>query len=388
MSENVKNDNTNKCTCCMAPANYKCSRCQLVLYCNEDCQKKHWEEGHKNSCFSPEDRKASKQPDSIAAEESENFEECCICLDSLSEGTQTLDCGHTFHKSCISELRKKSVQQVCPLCRAELDTPETMFEEMFEIGNELFSKIEKDLEMSNKSWKNLFFFQEIIIIKVIKLWTKCAYQGYTGAQYNLGLMYDKGQGVAQDDSAAMKWYRMAADQGHAGAQYNLGVMYRQGRGGLSQSDALAVQLYRKAADQGFAPAQYILGNMYSKGKGGLSQSDVIAAKLFRKAADQGHANAQYNLGLKYFCGKGVPQSDVIAVQLWHKAAEQGHAKVQDYLGIMYEMGQKVPQNILIAKEWYQKAADRGNSHAANKLKRMADNDCIANRTRKRMKQTN
>ena len=75
------------------------------------------------------------------------------------------------------------------------------------------------------------------------------------------------------------------------------------------------------------------------------------------------------------------------MQLWHKAAEQGHAKVQDYLGIMYEMGQKVPQNILIAKEWYQKAADRGDSHAINKLKRMADNDCIANRTRKRMKQT-
>ena len=39
-------------------------------------------------------------------------------------------------------------------------------------------------------------------------------------------------------------------------------------------------------------------------------------------------------------------------------------------------------------KWYQKAADRGDSHAIYKLKRMADNDCIANRTRKRMKQTN
>jgi TPR repeat protein len=55
---------------------------------------------------------------------------------------------------------------------------------------------------------------------------------------------------------------------------------------------------------------------------------------------------------------------------------------------MYYKGKGVAQNILIAKEWYQKAADRENSHAINKLKRMADNDCIANRTRKRMKQKN
>ncbi len=70
------------------------------------------------------------------------------------------------------------------------------------------------------------------------------------------------------------------------------------------------------------------------------------------------------------------------------AADQGSVDSQRLLGFMYEHGKGVPQNILIAKEWYQKAADRVDSYAINKLKRMADNDCIANRTRKRMKQTN
>ena len=39
-------------------------------------------------------------------------------------------------------------------------------------------------------------------------------QGFIQAQHNLRLMYYGDQGVAQDYSAAMKWYRMAADQGH------------------------------------------------------------------------------------------------------------------------------------------------------------------------------
>ena len=55
-------------------------------------------------------------------------------------------------------------------------------------------------------------------------------QGRAQAQYNLGGMYDEGKGVAQDYSAAVKWFRMAADQGHAQAQHNLGVNYYYGEG--------------------------------------------------------------------------------------------------------------------------------------------------------------
>ena len=50
------------------------------------------------------------------------------------------------------------------------------------------------------------------------------------AQYNLGVMYDEGRGVRQDDAEAVRWYRQAAEQGYAAAQYNLGAMYANGRG--------------------------------------------------------------------------------------------------------------------------------------------------------------
>ena len=57
-----------------------------------------------------------------------------------------------------------------------------------------------------------------------------AEQGHIGAQFNLGVMYDTGEGVAQDAAEAVRWFRRAAEQRHARAQYNLGVMDRTGEG--------------------------------------------------------------------------------------------------------------------------------------------------------------
>jgi TPR repeat protein len=64
----------------------------------------------------------------------------------------------------------------------------------------------------------------------MKWWRKAASQGDAGAQYNLGVMYAKGDGVPQDDATAVTYYRKAADQGHATAENDLGIMYAKGRG--------------------------------------------------------------------------------------------------------------------------------------------------------------
>ncbi len=41
-----------------------------------------------------------------------------------------------------------------------------------------------------------------------------AEQGYAGAQNNLGLMYEYGEGVPQDDVQARMWLNLAAAQGN------------------------------------------------------------------------------------------------------------------------------------------------------------------------------
>lgn len=63
-----------------------------------------------------------------------------------------------------------------------------------------------------------------------RLFRPLAEQGIAAAQFNLGMMYAKGQGVQQDYQVALKWYRRAAEQGNASAQSNLGLMYEKGRG--------------------------------------------------------------------------------------------------------------------------------------------------------------
>ena len=44
-----------------------------------------------------------------------------------------------------------------------------------------------------------------------------AEQGDAYAQYNLGVMYDKGIGVPQHHKTAVKWYTLAAKQGNEDA---------------------------------------------------------------------------------------------------------------------------------------------------------------------------
>lgn len=76
-----------------------------------------------------------------------------------------------------------------------------------------------------------------------------AEEGEPRAQFDLGLMYDKGQGVRQDDQEALRWYRMAAEQGEPRAQYNLGLMYANGQG-VAQDYVEAFFWINLAAAQG------------------------------------------------------------------------------------------------------------------------------------------
>jgi hypothetical protein len=77
----------------------------------------------------------------------------------------------------------------------------------------------------------------------------CAEQGTALAQFNLGVMYAYGEGVPEDDTEAVRWYRLAAEQGDAPAQSNLGAMYANGEG-VPEDMVLAYMWWHLAAAQG------------------------------------------------------------------------------------------------------------------------------------------
>jgi TPR repeat protein len=152
----------------------------------------------------------------------------------------------------------------------------------------------------------------------LRLWRPLADQGDAQAQFNLGVIYAKGQGVPQDYVEAMNWYRKAADQANAQAQFNLGVIYAKGQG--------------------------------------VPQDYVEAMKWFHKAADQGDAQAQSNLGFMYAKGQGVPEDYVRAHMWFNLSAAHGNkvaAKNRDLLALSMTPAQKAEAQKL-AREWKRK----------------------------------
>jgi len=125
------NPNCKVCNICFelegnsgAPKLSACSRCGLVVYCSTDCQRAHWKGSHKQHCIAKAHR-APKHRNILECHEYEcggaiAGEKCAICQDMLCEASCTLPCAHVFHSTCVAELRKLGVQQVCSLCRVPL----------------------------------------------------------------------------------------------------------------------------------------------------------------------------------------------------------------------------------------------------------------------------
>jgi hypothetical protein len=142
------------------------------------------------------------------------------------------------------------------------------------------------------------------------------------SQFNLGLMYGRGNGVAPDYMKAAKHLKAAADQGHIKAQHILGVMCKFGHG-LAKDEQQAVKYLKLAADQGHVPSQHFLGTMLKDGDG-VVQDFKEAVKYLKLAADQGHAHSQHVLGSSLNNGDPIVQDNEETVKYLTRATDQRH----------------------------------------------------------------
>ena len=60
--------------------------------------------------------------------------------------------------------------------------------------------------------------------EAVKWYRKAAEQNVADAQYNLGVCYDSGEGVAKDEIEAYKWWLLAAGHGNDDAKYNMTIV--------------------------------------------------------------------------------------------------------------------------------------------------------------------
>ena len=240
-------------------------------------------------------------------------------------------------------------------------------------------------------------------------------KGSLRAMNNLAVMYEKGQGVAQDYEKAMtlyelaamlkdsvaennmgkiyeygycgqqinleeslKWYKKAAENDCDGAQesvervlqaiYDLAENYRTGSGRYEKDEEKAIRYFKLVAedesvgDDMVRKSSFYLGYIMSHNV--AEEDDAEAAAWFEKAIEKGSVSAINNLGWMYGNGKGVAQDYEKAIELFKQAADAGEDGAMNNLGVIYENGEYgQKKNLEESLKWYKQAAEKNHDGA-------------------------
>jgi hypothetical protein len=152
-----------------------------------------------------------------------------------------------------------------------------------------------------------------ITIQVAELFMM-AKEGDTNAQVQFAFLNES----IRNYSSAAKWYREAAEHGSVYGQFDLGNLYERGNG-VEPDFAAAAFWYRKAAEQGNLAAEAVIAYDYYYGKG-VKKNYGEAAHWYERAAEQGNLLAQFSIGCLYHTGTGVPKDDVESYKWFSLAA--------------------------------------------------------------------
>ena len=220
---------------------------------------------------------------------------------------------------------------------------------------------------------------------------KAAEKGSTSADFILGDMYAKGQGVPQDYDKAIELYKQSADGGDSLSMQRLGEIYENGSYGQKINLEETLKWYKLAAENDYDGAQesvervlqamYDLAWNYKNGENGAEKNEEEAIRYFELIAedestgDEMAGNACFYLGY-ILAHNETEEDDTEAVSWYEKSMKKGNVDAITNLGWMYECGQGVQQDYEKAIELYKQAADAGEDYAMNNLGKTYENgDC-------------
>ncbi|KAJ6104896.1 Tetratricopeptide-like helical [Penicillium sp. IBT 16267x] len=171
---------------------------------------------------------------------------------------------------------------------------------------------------------------------------------------HIGLMFLRGEGVKQDFSLALLWFKRGMANGDDICQHHMGLMYLHGYG-VPQDAWKASNYFQAAAEQDYPAAETRLGALF------LDQGDVAtAARYFDIAARHGWMEAYYYLaemanfgvGRQRHCGVAAAYYKMVA-----EKAEEMHSAIAES-NMAYEAGDKesalIP-TMMAAEQGYENA---------------------------------
>ena len=199
-----------------------CTACLLVKYCGVDCQRAHRKK-HKKAC---KQRATELKDERLYSQGHERPEGdfCPICtlpipFPMCAHSGLMVCCMKTVCKGCHVATRVRGMFD-CPFCRTRLPDNEADQLKMVQ------ARVEKKdpeaiLSLGTDYYQGARGLQKDMRRAVV-LWTEAAEHGSIEALFNLGVAYERGDGVGQDMATADDFYKKAAMQGHADSRYNLG----------------------------------------------------------------------------------------------------------------------------------------------------------------------
>lgn len=147
------------------------------------------------------------------------------------------------------------------LCEEQVGTPFMTYlqalkayymDKDFDAAMKLFKEVEKAKFVNGKTMQGVMLLNDDYAghdyKKAAKLLKQAAENGDYLAAYYLGIIYDKGLGVAQNQETALQFITQAADNGCAVAMCYLGDIFYEGRG-CTQDYEMAVYYYELARRQ-------------------------------------------------------------------------------------------------------------------------------------------
>ena len=204
-----------------------CNKCDLVVYCNASCKKKHRSK-HKKKC----EKRVAELFDEKLFQEPTPCEECPICFLpmplNLSQSAFESCCGKLICIGCSHSMRETGGEnmKLCPFCK----TPNAKSQE------EETERIKKLMKKGNAyAFYNLagHYLHGTMGMprdraKANELYLKAGELGCAEGYFNLGVAYEEGRGVTLDKKKAMHYYELAAMNGSVKSRHNLGVFEHEG----------------------------------------------------------------------------------------------------------------------------------------------------------------
>jgi hypothetical protein len=185
--------------------------------------------------------------------------------------------------------------------------------------------------------------------------------GFPPAECSLGLMYDRGIGVAVNQSEGFKWFRRSADANYLPALHNTAHSLQVGDG-CTLNLVESARFYQRAVDGGYVSSMVNLAILCRDGHG-VPKNVNKAFQLFQQGAVKGCPVAQMHLGRCYENGIGVAINPSEAVNWYQQSANRGDSTSKYLLGICYDFGIGVTKDSKRAKELYQASANAGHRDA-------------------------